>query len=132
MQGVRHRLWRLVPFSCSFHLSSVFFFHLSSSFQSGFTIPLERITGSFCDKTRANELHIAALVPKTLLDTALVQADFVLRCSDEEEVNEWVETLQSVVTDRNIRAMNEQRQVHFDDAFVALQSSESDPFPFLL
>ena len=45
------------------------------------------------------------------MDQSLVQSDFQVRCHDAGDVVEWIETLQSVVTDRNIRAMNEQNRV---------------------
>jgi len=78
---------------------------------AAFSVPLQNITGCFADKKEASEFHVTALVPRTLVDQSLVQSDFQVKCHDAGDVVEWIETLQSVVTDRNIRAMNEQNRV---------------------
>lgn len=94
----------------------------------GFSLKLDQITGCFQDKKKANEFHLTAIVPRSPNDPLLVNASFDLRCAGEEEVLEWVDTLQSVVTDRNIRAIeaertrNQQRDAELEGALTELKS----------
>ena len=84
----------------------------------GFTLKLDQITGCYISKNSLNKFEISAVVPRSANDPALVQSIFEIHCHSPEEVEEWVETLQSVITDRNIRAINEKEEVIFLFYFI--------------
>jgi len=76
----------------------------------GFSLKLDQITGCYVSRKSLNLFEISAVIPKSTNDPALVQSIFEIQCHAQEEVEEWVETLQSVITDRNIRAIDEKEK----------------------
>jgi len=98
-----------------------------ASEHKGFSLTLDKITGCYAGKN-TNEFDLTAFVPRSIYDPTLIQEKFSFKCSNIDEVSEWVGTLQSVVTDRNIRAIaaeekaTEEQSRRYETTLTELQS----------